>query len=99
MRGFRRSRPAGDAGSPKFSREDAEAEAAEELRRVMDRAGVPRPPAGVVAAPEAPAADVEGEAGAEAGGTEAPRPAVRRVRKAPPGGAARRSGGPPARGA
>ena len=100
MRGFRRSRPAGDEGSPRFSREGAEAEAAEELRRAMDRAGVPGPPAGVVAAPPgpaAPAAEVEGEAGAEAGGPEAPRPAVRRVRKAPPGGAARRSGGPPAR--
>ncbi|MFP5377653.1 MAG: hypothetical protein ACLGIO_12855 [Acidimicrobiia bacterium] len=96
---MRRSRPAGDDGSPRFSREDAEAEAAEELRRAMDRAGVPGPPAGVVAAPGAPAAEVEGEAGAEPGGAEAPRPAVRRVRKAPPGGAARRSGGPPARGA
>lgn len=96
MRGFKRSRPAGDAGSPRFAREAAEAEAAEELRRAMDRAGVPWPPAGVVATPEASAAPAEG-AGAEAEAAEAPRPAVRRVRKVPPGGAARRSGGPPAR--
>lgn len=41
MRGFRLSRPSGDGGLRRSIREDAEAEAAAELRRVLEGAGLP----------------------------------------------------------
>ena len=67
MRGFRLSRPSVDGGPRRSIRDDAEAEAAAELRRVLEGAGLPpedatevlertaaRRPGGPQAAPPAP---------------------------------------------
>ena len=91
MRGFR-SRRAGAGGSHRPSREEAEAEAAAELRRVMEQAGVP------TAAPRAtgPSPAAADERRAAAGVTPSPPVAPPRAEAAPdpPAGGPARGAGP-----
>ena len=77
MRGFRLSRPSGDGGPRRSIREDAEAEAAAELRRVLEGAGLP--PEDTTEVLERTAARGPGGQGTAARGPaaerDAPRPA------------------------
>lgn len=99
---FRKSGPDERSASRRFSREAAEAEAAEELRRVMGRMGVPpaEEPTAAFPPPEAAATptdvdEVHVEVAAPAppapgaAGEDASSAPLRRVRKTPREGAAR----------
>ena len=99
---FRKSGPEERSASRRFSREAAEAEAAEELRRAMGRMGVPpaEEPTAAFPPPEAAATpteddevDVDEAAPAPpargAAGEGAASAPLRRVRKTPREGAAR----------